>query len=391
MAQGESRARFGIDLTPLPIGKALGLFSGLYIASVAACKNLPPAAANDLRNYWMAFLVPGALLAAGLVRLLWNLLGKSWFAATLAVAVAAVPVAAAANLSTDAAYTLVYRSPAFVFPLAALAASLLVQLAVSPWTTSHAPKIMFRAGLLVVVTGVCLNIAGRASGTVTLVKGRPQSAVTLNDYVLTVVSNDGAWTRVPLPFENLPEGACRKYLEAADLSVEVEYRPEAKDSNAAPLAVSASDGTATKTLSLFYNGGFAPLEIGSVKHRVSFGPSRLTLPFEMTLDYAGDESVNAPGKPYDAAVSLTDGQSGRRWCAELRMESPVSAFGYVIRLMSVDRPWGASLAVVRRPGMGVISAGAVLIAWSGIIAVWLRWIYPARARVVLAYCRAIVS
>jgi hypothetical protein len=180
-------------------------------------------------------------------------------------------------------------------------------------------------------------------------------------------------------------------VDAGDISMEVACADRARQSDAAGLNLTASDGAETRTLSLFYNGGFAPLEIGRARHRVSFGPTRLTLPFEMSLNYAGSDNLSAGAAPYDAYLTLREKASGRTLHAQLCAGSRFRAYGHSFTLVSVNKPWMATLRLVREPGRSLLLAGASLAALSLVVAAWMTWISPVAAGKIVYYCRAIAS
>lgn len=380
--------RFNIDLKPLSPSKALLTFSILYIATVLVWHSLPSQAASDLRNFWPAFLVPGVPVVLYVVRKLWAILCDVTFTAALLAAALGLSCWALTRFSTDAAYANVFRSCAFVILLAALCVSLFALLIATPRTRRHVPRFMLEFGLLVIVAGAFSNIQGRTCGTVRLVKGTPESAMTLNDFVLTVVSQEGAWTRVPLPMDTLDQP---RAIDAGDLSMAVASAEKSSQTDAAGLEVTASDGAQTKTLLLFYNAGFSLLEIGQVRRRVAFGPTRLTLPFEVSLTYAGSDNLSAEPSLYDACLSLREKSSGRTLCAQLCRGSSFTAYGHSVTLAGIDKPWMATLRIVREPGRPLLMAGGAMVALGVLAAAWMAWVSPAAAGRIIYYCRAMAS
>jgi hypothetical protein len=371
MSEQGSPAGAGFSISPLSRGKALALFAVLYAATVVVRANLTRAAVSDVANYWPVFLVIG--LPAGLIvlRMLWNILAETWFAAALGVAAAGIAIGAAVKFPGEAAYAAVYHGFAFTLLLAVLAVSVLALILRSPWDKAHLPSLALEAGLVVALVGAFANIYGRVNGTVKLTKDQPQSAMTMRDYCLTLVSEDGKWTKLTLP----GGAAGGQKLSAGALAIDVEPGGGDAESGTPSVELTATDGSATRKVTLFYDGGFVPLEVGAEKYRAAYAPTRLALPFEMVLEYGGEDSVvNAAPRPYDAGIAFRTSGSENTIRVNLKTGARFSLMGYRILLASVERPSGAVLAVSRNPWGRVFLFGIAAAVLGLVISIWVKWI-----------------
>lgn len=348
-------------VTPLTAGKALVLFALIYVGLVVGWANLSGSAASDARNYWPVFVIIGTPMGLIVLRMLSAILAQGWFVATLTIAFVAIAVAAVVMLPVEAAYAFVYRSPAFVLLGASAAVSLAASILLGPWKRSTRAYLILEAGALVALSGALVNVNGHATGAVTITKTRPVSALSMNDFVLTLVTADGRWSTVKLPVEDVSGKRALAGYRVMEKPVRLvaEYVPGEADVTPPQVRLTASTDSKLVTFTAPYEAGFVPIEMGDTKLRVAFGPTLLGLPFEMRLDYAGEEDIRPDAAPpaADASVTLKDIHSGQSVRKDLKLGVALKASGFRIRLRAVEKPTAATIAITRDPGTGIFAAG----------------------------------
>jgi|GEM_PF-5541805 len=388
----DQRPRHGLPfaITPLYPGRALVLFALLYVCSAVAWANFADSVRSDIKTYWLAFFALGLPVVLVVLRMLWLLLVDGWFVAAIFASFAGVVAVASAKLPLDAAYSNVYRT----FPFVALGAVLACASAASalylPWKRSRLPRLVFHAGTIIALAGAFTSIAGRTSGSLTLSKGRPESLLILEDRVLTVVTQDGRWTRIRIPWGKTAP-APGQTLDASIGALRLQIQDDSSGGGPGPsaLRLTVTDGAdaalrgnarqggqaslpsaGKHVFKVLFDAGFAPMEIGGKTHRVAFGPATVELPFEVSLEYAGDDYIapSASAAAPDASISLAYPSGARVETADLKIGVPLTLAGYRVTLLSVERPTKVIVSFSRNPGMTTLLVGLIVLAAGALLA-----------------------
>ena len=361
---GKNRSPFALPLYPLSEGKALVLFAALYVCGALVWANLPVATAGEIRERWGILVV--VLLPATLVvfRMLSRLLRAAWFAIAIIASLTVVAAGAAVLLPTEAALARVYRTFPFVALGAALAASITACILARPWHRRNISYIILHTGLLVVLLGAFVSLLLREGGFVVLERGTSADAMTLRDFKVTIADESGGTISLRLPFEGVSGRLGRsRVLRAGALRVTALYEPSSGTFGLPRLTLLAADGDAAGSVEVSYGGMPGVLQVGDSSYMVTFAPTRVALPFEMTLDDC--RTVLYDGslipKEYQADITITSkGDSGKR-SETLRVNHPVAEGPYDIYLSDISPDGSVTLQVSRDPGARVVFGAGVLV------------------------------
>lgn len=357
MESHELSGRFGLRLTPMPVGNASVLFAALFIMSAILWANVPFGGFNDAGRYWGVIVLAGLPVLLISFRLLFNLFADARFAVSLIAALVVISAAATSLLPVDEALAKVFRT----FPFAALGVSLSASLVACTlkrrWNRAALPFITLHAGLLVAIAGGFVSLFARTEGTAVLSPGRSVSEMLTTRFVLEVRGPGGQETGVPLPAP--PKGQVRFETAAGDLKLRV----VTSGGTSAPrqVMVIAEKGGESVAAILHEVGQSESITLGDDAYIFSLFRAPLALPFSMTLESARVEYY--PGgtvpKAFRADIVISeDGAAGE--AAVVRVNAPAAAGGYSVYVNSFERGGFVVFEIVRDPGANILFAGGVL-------------------------------
>jgi hypothetical protein len=229
------------------------------------------------------------------------------------------------------------------------------------------------------------------SGVAALARGDSASSIDMGDYALKVTKPGGPQANAPLHFG--PYGARESEATFGALKVHAVKMDEAR-AGATAIAITATEGDASASATLYYGEPPAKVAIGRDEYDVAFGSTQEPLPFTLTLLDARTEYYDAASLPksYAADVVISDAAQrsavqpagkanaatpapaeSRGAATRVRVNSPARAGGYTIYLIALEGD-AAVFEIVRDPGAQTLFAGGALFL-AGLI-----WTYAGRLK-----------